>query len=380
MPQRLCFAALLSMVALAVTSSAENTPGLVAEAPAEGRSVATDQGYMVTYTETIPGTNVTFTMVPVPGGEYEFQQGDRTLKVKVAPFWMGKTEVTWAEYKKYMQLADVFAKFDDLGLRKVSEENAVDAITAPSKLYEPSFTFESGDDPNQPAISMTQYAAKQYTKWISLLSGRFFRLPSEAEWEYACRAGSDTTYSFGDDEEELEEFAWYDDMNDYQTGPVATKKPNAWGLYDMHGNAAEWVLDAAEAPEDGLADGATVTSEEAIAWPTKLYPRVIKGGAWDSFAEDCTVTSRIESHDDDWKSNDPNVPSSPWWFASYDGQLVGFRVIRPLATPPRSEQEKFWQADLPQVSEHANRRIDKEGKGERGLVDPELPKAIENLE
>lgn len=365
----------LSTVAVAL----DEVLGIVAEPPKGERSVATDQGYMVAYEETIPGTDVTFTMVPIPGGEYEFKQGDRTLRVQIEPFWMDKTEVTWAEYKKYIDLALVFEEFDDLGIRQITKENSVDAITAPSKLYEPGFTFETGDDDDQPAISMTPYAAKQYTKWLSLLTNRFYRLPSEAEWEYACRAGTATTYHFGDDEEELENFAWYDDMNDFQTGKVAKKKPNEWGLHDMHGNAAEWVLDAAEPPANDLADGSTVTAEETIVWPTKLFPRIAKGGAWDSTADKCTVTGRIESHYYDWNAMEPSPPYSPWWFASDEGQLVGFRIIRPLVNPDREEREKFWKANVAKTDEVSDYRIDKDGRGERGIVGPELPKAIENL-
>ena len=364
----------------ALAQATDSEPGIEHIAPADGRSVQVDQGYMVEYDETIPGTEVTFTLMPIPGGEYEFRQGDRALRVKIRPFWIGRTEVTWAEYQEYMRLVHAFEQFDDRGIRPVTDGNALDAVTAPSKLYEPGFTYETGDDLDQPAISMTQYAAKQYTKWLSLSTGRFFRLPSEAEWEYACRADTTGAYHFDEDAATLDDYAWYDDKNDYQTGAVATKLPNAWGLYDTHGNAAEWVLDAAERTSPAPAPGKVLSVEQAIAWPTKVFPRVLKGGSWDSAAEDCAVTSRILSQGDEWKANDPSTPKSPWWYASYDGQLVGFRVVRPLDTPPRTQRERYWRADVASIADDANRRIDKEGRGERGIVDANLPAAIKSLD
>jgi hypothetical protein len=94
---------------------------------------------------------------------------------------------------------------------------------------------------------------------------------------------------------------------------------------------------------------------------------------------DCRSAARRPSHDDDWRSYDPNSPQSPWWFASDESQDVGFRIVRPRDLPPRSEWPKYWDADLPEIQEVVDHRIDDEGRGERGRVDPELPTAIEQL-
>ncbi len=346
------------------------------------------------YERTIPGTEASFEMVALPGGVFAMgtpdEEEDRNddegpqVQVRVQPFWIGKYEVTWAEYKEFMKLCRIFEKFEDKGLRQVTEENEVDAITAPSKLYEPSFTFGSGEDPKQPAVSMSQFAAKQYTKWLSLLTGDFYRLPTEAEWEYACRAGTTTAFSFGEDAEEIADHAWYytNSEEEYATSKVGQLKPNAWGLFDMHGNVCEWTLDQydeehyAKFAEEKIYDAA-----EVLNWPTELFPRVLRGGSWYHELEaECRSGMRHQSDDDEWRSYDPNSPQSPWWFASEDAQTVGFRIVRPVNPPPRKEWNKYWDADIEQIERDTMRRINEEGRGKLGLVDPDLPKAIEQLE
>ena len=125
---------------------------------------------------------------------------------------------------------------------------------------------------------MTQFAAKMYCKWLSAKTGRYYRLPTEAEWEYACRAGTKTAYSFGDDPTKLGDYAWFSDNSDEKYHKVGLKKPNPWGLYDMHGNVAEWCLD------QYVADQYKRLGNKPVANPvvpvTKPYPQVARGGAW----------------------------------------------------------------------------------------------------
>ena len=340
------------------------------------------------YRQTLPGSEVGFDLVPVAGGVLRLRpapgagvaEEGSDVVIRLAPFWMGRCEVRWAEYRQYMDLCQAFERFDDAGLRQLADKHGADAITAPSQLYDPSFTYAPGDGPDHPAVSMSQYAAKQYAKWLSLTTGLFYRLPTDAEWEYACRAGSDAAYSFGDEPAQLAEAGWYDDNSDDATHPAGEKLPNAWGLYDMHGNACEWVLDAYRPDWYPQFRGRTISGEEAICWPDRLYPRVLRGGSWRLDAADCRSDARRPSDDDAWRSYDPNSPQSPWWFASDEAQDVGFRLVRPVEPPPRDDWPRYWDADLPAIQQVVDQRIDKEGRGRRGLADSGLPAAVRRLE
>jgi formylglycine-generating enzyme required for sulfatase activity len=367
-------------------AAAVPTIGIVAEEPADGPFVKTEQGFMVPYTTTIPGTDVEFEMIPIPGGKFIMgspdSEADRRddegpqFEVEVPPFWMGKYEIRWAEYREFMGLVDTFIDFTSYKMRLVTDENRADAITAPSNLYDPSMTFDKGEDPELPAVTMTVYAAKQYTKWLSRITGQYFRLPTEAEWEYACRAGATTAYPFGDDPADLGDYAWYEENSDETPHKVGEKKPNAWGLYDMIGNVAELVLD--EYREDGYEahGGKTVAAADAVAWPTEYDNRVCRGGAWDDFEEDCRCAKRRATEGEDWKTEDPNEPKSPWWYADKPTLSIGFRIIRPLAPPTEEDLKKTWDPAVVDIQEAAEYRIS-EGRGAWGLVDPDLPDAIE---
>jgi formylglycine-generating enzyme required for sulfatase activity len=370
--------------------------GISATKPSEGPSVpllnadGSVRGYMVPYVEMVPGTDISFRMIPVPGGKFLLgspeDESERAedegpqIEIEVAPMWVAACEVSWAEYKPFMRLYNAFKEFEAKGMRVVTDENAIHAITAPTELYEPSFTYEYGDDPKQPAVTMTQYAAKQYTKWLSAVSGRQYRLPGEAEWEYACRAGSNTAFSWGDDPEEASRFAWFIDNADAGPQKVGTKEPNAFGLYDMHGNVAEWVIDGYT--EDGYAALAgkpkPLAAFDAIQWTDKPDPRTVRGGSFEFETGQIRSAARLGSDDDSWKGEDPNIPLSPWWFTSDPARGIGFRVFR-SAEPLSSEQiTRFWEIDSEDIQFDVDARL-QEGRGGKGLVDPELPAAIKQL-
>ena len=385
--------------------------GLVAEAPAEGPSVATPQGFMVPYRETLPGVSVGCTMIPLPGGEFlwgspedEANRSDDEgpqVRVRVAPFWMAQCELTWAEYRSYMACYQAFKQFQqfrnqnppagnptaeadwqlvrDHGLPRGSARRGdVDAVTSPTPLYDASFTYGAGEADDQPAVTMTQFAARQYTKWLSRLTGRGYRLPTEAEWEYAARAGSTSAYGFGDDPALLDQHAWFEANADYQTHPVGTKAANAWGLHDMHGNVAEWTLDQYHPDVYARLAPGPLDAAAAVQWPVEVYPRAIRGGSWYDPADRLRSAARYKSEEEEWKLSDPNAPLSPWWYTEEAAMGVGMRLVRPLAPWDPSDDRRVWEADVDDVQFDVDARLD-EGRGALGIVDPELPRALEAL-
>jgi len=368
--------------------SADEGAGFVAgdaRPEVEGPVVQVPGGWMVPYEEMIPGSEVTFRMVPVPGGTFRMGSGetesDRSadegprFEVVIDPYWIGVHEVTWGEYKGFMAACDLFKAVESARLRPtVTADNEADAVTAPSNLYDPTTTFTHGEEPELPASTMTQYAARQYTKWVSRLTNRFYRLPSEAEWEYACRAGTDTPWSFGSDPSALGDHAWIADNSDETTHPVGEKSPNPWGLHDMHGNVGEWVVDqivaGGYARQAGLPQ--PVPEEAAIQWPTKLQQRVVRGGSYYDEPGRCRSAARRGSEDVAWKDVDPNLPKSPWWYTEDPALGVGMRVVRPLAIPDKATQLKWWEADIESIRLDAKDRLI-QGRGARAIVDPQLP-------
>lgn len=319
-------------------------------------AVATDEASMNPYRERVPGSEVEFQMLAIPSGTFTMgspeEEEDRkghegpTHPVAIAPFWMGQCEVTWNEYHVFMSRLDQQARRLG-GAPTTSQDPWADSVSRPTPPYVP-MDFEMGVD-GYPAICMTQFAAKQYTRWLSMKTGRFYRLPTEAEWEYACRAGTRTAYFFGDDPDMLDEYAWYFDNADDQYQPVGLKKPNPFGLHDIHGNVAEWVLDGFSDSFYGdsiQADGAP--ARNPLHWPTELYPRVVRGGSWDDDPDALRSAARRGSSKS-WKVQDPQLPKSIWYHT--DATFVGFRIVRPLTPPPFGEWERYWSADLDSVRE-----------------------------
>lgn len=297
------------------------------------------------YTEVISGTSVTFDMVPILGGKYMMgsSASDPQAKsdeqpaheVEIEPFWMGKYEVRWDEYELWAASVEVERRKAN-NLKPTPQDLLADAVTRPTAPYT-DMTFGMGKE-GYPAICMTQLAAKTYCKWLSAKTGKYYRLPTEAEWEYACRAGTKTAYSFGDDVKKLGDFAWYFDNSDDKYHKVGEKKPNPWGLYDMHGNVAEWCLDQYIPDYYKRFKGQVV--KEPFAIPTKVYPQAVRGGSWDDEAPLLRSAARRGS-DPEWKQQDPQIPQSRWYFT--DALFLGFRVVHPMREPTIEEKSRVWE-------------------------------------
>lgn len=238
--------------------------------------------------------------------------------VMLPGFWMGVHEVTVEEYALFR-----YAQFDgDVGPAGPGSFD-VDAVTRPSPPYEdPGHGMGRA---SHPAAGMTRWNALHYARWLSEKTGRLYRLPTEAEWEYACRAGASGPWGFGDDPSAAEDNAWLSANSGGAHHPVGEKSPNAWGLHDMHGNVAEWVMDGYAADAYGTRAGPAPVVEPRVghAWRGQ---GVVRGGAFDDDPAGARCAERFPETPA-WKRRDPQIPKSRWW--NTDSPHVGFRLVSP---------------------------------------------------
>jgi len=199
-------------------------------------------------------------------------------------------------------------------------------------------SFGMGKD-GYPAISMTQHAANKYCQWLSSKTGHFYRLPTEAEWEYACRAGTTTAYSFGDDASQIGDTRGTGKNSDFKYQKVGRKSRIRGAFTTWHGNATEWCLDQYE-PK--LRRSSSVPSaNDPWVKATAPYPHAVRGGSWDDPPEMLRSSARRGS-DKSWKQQDPQLPKSIWYHT--DAQFLGFRIIRPLKVRGRRSFLNIGQA------------------------------------
>lgn len=253
MPARSALAALAVLLVSACATPAGEPP--------EGADSSLD------FTETIPGHGVAFDMV----------------WIEEIGCWVGRTEVTWDEFL-------VFCAFDDL-----DADLDLDGVTRPSKPLEVHPFDRHWGVGRRPAVGMSRNAAEKYCAWLSGLTGRHYRLPTEEEWRAACGPGTP---------EPVSESAWCSENSGGRTQEVATLEPNASGLHDMLGNLAEYCSGAFAAEEPERA--------------------VMLGGSWRTPAAELSPGTRL-GFDEDWTLDDPGFPPGVWWIP--DGDMLGFRLL-----------------------------------------------------
>jgi sulfatase modifying factor 1 len=276
------------------------------------------------FTEQVPGSGVTFRMIALPGGAFTMGSPESEPlrnpdevqhKVSIDSFFIAEVEVTWDEYMEfYRQTATEGRSTDTEGSRLKKED--VDAVTGATPPYgKPDQNWGMGQ---RPAISMSYHAAETYCRWLSKVTGRQYRLPTEAEWEYACRAGTETPYFFEGDPLKFEKKGLFGNKSDTtvistyviyrgnsqsKTQEPEVVKANPWGLKNMSGNVAEFCSDIYEG-----------TTEH-----------VIRGGSYRDGAAGVRSAARDHTRSEAWLKTDPQMPKSVWWYS--DCFYVGFRVV-----------------------------------------------------
>lgn len=304
-----------------------------------------DEAAMKDYVSKIPKTGVPYDMVAIRGGEFlmgsppdepkrKDDEGPQ-VRVKVSPFWMARYETSWDQYDPFM--ISKRPRYKDGTLQypqHLKDPTPADFVSSPTSPYT-EMDFNMGYE-GFPAICMTHHAANKFCEWLSFQTGHFYRLPTEADWEYACRAGTTGPYSCPTTE--LEQFAVLDPKQ-IRVGyeKIGTKRPNPWGLHDMHGNVMEWCLDQYRRDAFSRWEGDPVV--DPVTRPKTRYPRVARGGSWYDPAEELRSARRIPSSPD-WQVQDPELPKSLWYLT--DAQWLGFRVVRPLAVPSVEEMLFAW--------------------------------------
>ena len=236
------------------------------------------------YVETLPKSAVKITMIPIPAGK--LNRGGKSIDIK--PFFVAETETTWEAFDTFLTSGPPSKAYDQSTF-------AADVIARPSKSYIlPDLGWGHA---GYPAINVSATNVEMFCRWISKVTGKKYRLPTDTEWEYACLAGANENEAPKDSE--LEKSAWYEANSKGMTHPVKKKAPNAWGLYDMYGNAGEWCLDE--------------KAEFVLCGGTFKYPIAL------------LVATTQKRWEPAWQETDPQMPKSRWWLS--DGSFVGFRIV-----------------------------------------------------
>ena len=329
------------------THGSNSTFGAISSAAKEMFTEPAKVTEFKSFTECIPRSSVSFNMVAIPGGTFymgspvdePFRKDDEgpVREVRLGSFFMAEVEVTWDEYLTfYAQTAAEGRSTDTEGLRSnmASETDAISGATPP--YGQPDQGWGLG---KRPAISFSFHAAETYCKWLSLVTGKTYRLPTEAEWEYACRAGTQDPYFFKGDPKKFEKTGLRARLSKNDTAvintyvifrgnsPTKTQTPdrvktNPFGLKNMTGNVAEFCSDWYQPDAYSRYPEGIITDPQG---PDEGTEHVIRGGSFLSSADVLRSAARDYTKTESWMRTDPQMPKSIWWFS--DCYNVGFRVV-----------------------------------------------------
>ena len=281
------------------------------------------------YSEKIPNSDLSIEMIFIKGGEYTMGNKNSNVNTQISSFWMSKYEITWEIYNLFME----FDQSNKLEYIIDGDTIKVDGISKPTTPYT-DMTFGMGYE-GFPAVNMTHFAASKFCKWLSLMTGNYYRLPTEAEWEYACRSGTSSDYYYGDDISLIDEYSWNKNNSDNSYQRVGQKIPNKWGLHDMLGNVSEWVADSYD---DNIFKSKKLKKDPFIFNESK-YPKVYRGGSWNDEPSSLLTHKRFYS-DNSLQKRDPQIPKSQWW--NTDAPNIGFRIVRVNKDDSESRRNMFW--------------------------------------
>ncbi len=297
------------------------------------------------YTEYIPGTSVKFNMIAIPGGTFPMgspkdepfraDNEPEQVMVQLSPFYMAEVEVTWDQYWAFYAetMSEARTAPEEVIARNASADlDAIAGATAP--FGNPEQGWGGGD---RPAITMTHYGAEIFCKWLSLKTGKEYRLPTEAEWEYAARGGTTTPYFFEGSPKKFSEkgfmrkfiaadtavisrYVTYKLNSNNRTEESRKMQANPFGLKGMLGNVMEYTSDRYSDDTSYLTDGI-----QDPQGPESGQEWVVKGGAYYDDASDVRAASRRPTEHANWLKTDPQQPKSIWWYSDIKG--IGFRVV-----------------------------------------------------
>lgn len=298
------------------------------------------------YLETVPGTAAAISMIAVPGGDFimgspegePFRKKDEgpCRRVRISPFFMGEVEVTWNQFWAFYSETMSEGRTPPSVIYENNTREYIDAVSGPTPPF--GFPDQGWGMGDRPAITMTHYAAETFCQWLSLKTGRKYRLPTEAEWEYAARGGTSTPYFFEGNPKKfsgegfmksifrpdttgINSYVVYSGNSGNRSHEPSMVKANPFGLKNMLGNVMEYCSDwYAEDAYSQLEDGALDP-----AGPSHGEEHVVRGGLYSSDAADLRSAARDHTRHDRWLRTDPQNPKSIWWYSDIKG--IGFRVV-----------------------------------------------------